>query len=358
MRVWIDLSNSPHPLLFAPIARGLEDAGASVRVTARDNAQTVELARERWADVEVIGGPSPGGRGAKGAVVLRRARALAAWARRERPDLALSHNSYAQIAAARLVGVPAITAMDYEHQPANHLAFRLASAVLLPAALADARLRPYGATPRKTRYYDGLKEEVYLADFQPDPGALGAAGVRREPDSILVVARTPPAGALYHRRDNPLFAAALRAVTGEPRSRCVVLARREEQRRAVAALGLPNLVLPERAVDARSLLYAADLVLGAGGTMTREAALLGVPTVSLFAGPTPAVDRWLESRGALRRATRPQDLPRPQVRPSEPRPLAELRVRGDRLVSRFVEAVFTVPSPERRRPDPGSESVG
>ena len=138
MRIWIDLSNSPHPLLFAPIARALEAAGAAVRVTARDNAQTVELARQRWCDVEVIGGPSPAGRGAKGASLGRRVRDLAAWARRERPDVALSHNSYAQLMAARLVGVKAVTAMDYEHQPANHLAFRLANSVLLSTGLYAA----------------------------------------------------------------------------------------------------------------------------------------------------------------------------------------------------------------------------
>ena len=81
----------------------------------------------------------------------------------------------------------------------------------------------------------------------------------------------------------------------EQGARCVVLARRPEQRRAIGALGLPNVVLPEHAIDSRSLMYAADLVIGAGGTMTREAALLGVPTVSVFAGRTPAVDRWLEA---------------------------------------------------------------
>src|SRR6266480_2382573 len=169
MRIWIDLSNSPHPLLFAPIARRLEALGCEVKVTARDNAQTVELARERWRDFEVIGGPSPAGRAAKAWSTLDRTRRLAAWARRERPDVALSHNSYGQITAARTLGIRTVTAMDYEHQPANHLAFRLAHTVLLPAALAGAGIERKGATPRKTRFYGGLKEEIYLGDFQPDP---------------------------------------------------------------------------------------------------------------------------------------------------------------------------------------------
>ena len=98
--------------------------------------------------------------------------------------------------------------------------------------------------------------------------------------------------------------------------------------------------MPERALDARSLLYAADLVIGAGGTMTREAALLGLPTVSLFAGPTPAVDRWLEARGALRRVSTPAELPYPEQRPLEPRPVEELRARSDQLVARFVDLVL------------------
>ena len=86
MKVWIDLSNSPHPLLFAPIVERLESLGHSVRITARDNAQTVELARQRWDDVEVIGGPSLGGPGREGGRDRSdRIRRLAAWARAERP---------------------------------------------------------------------------------------------------------------------------------------------------------------------------------------------------------------------------------------------------------------------------------
>jgi hypothetical protein len=161
VRIWIDLSNSPHPLLFEPVSRRLEQLGHEVLVTARDNAQTVELARERWDPVEVIGTSSPPGRGSKALPILDRIRRLASWARAERPDAALSHNSYAQIVAARILGIPAVTAMDYEHQPANHVAFRLAGTVLLPAALAESEvsLRKTGLTRRKTRLYDGLKEE-------------------------------------------------------------------------------------------------------------------------------------------------------------------------------------------------------
>ena len=340
MRIWIDLSNSPHPLLFAPVASRLEDLGHEVLVTARDNAQTADLALERWHQVEVIGGPSPGGRISKARLLLNRVRRLASWARAERPDAALSHNSYAQIVAARALGIRTVTAMDYEHQPANQIAFRLASTVLLPAALAAARLGRMGATERKRRFYDGLKEEVYLGDFSPDPEILAAVGVDRGPETVVVTARTPPSGALYHQSDNPLFAQALRVVCERRDALCVVLPRRPAQRQELIALGLPNLVLPEQTVDARSLMRASDLVIGAGGTMTREGALLGVPTVSVFAGSAPAVDRWLERRGMLRRIGKVEELPPVRRRETEPRDPGALRARSERLIGEFVTAVL------------------
>jgi predicted glycosyltransferase len=349
VKIWIDLSNSPHPLLFAPVARRFEDLGHEVLVTARDNAQTVELAQERWQDVTVIGGPSPEGRASKARLVADRIRRLASWARAQRPDAAFSHNSYAQIVAARALGIRTVTAMDYEHQPANHIAFRLAHTVLLPAVLARS-LGRMGARQRKSRIYDGLKEELYLGDFSPDPHILAAVGIERGPGTVVVVARTPPSGALYHRHDNPLFTKALRVVCRKPEARCVVLTRRPEQRHALIGLDLPNVLFPEGAVDARSLMYASDLMIGAGGTMTREAALLGVPTVSLFSGPTPAVDRWLEQRGKLRRARDVHDLPtvgRCQVAPHNPE---ELRARGERLIGEFVAAVVQPQAAARPAP--------
>ncbi len=336
MKVWIDLSNSPHALLFAPVARRLEDLGHEVVVTARDNAQTVELAREHWPGVEVVGGESPAGRAAKARTLAARVAALRSFARRERPDVALSHNSYAQIVAAKLAGVRAVTAMDYEFQPANHLAFRLADRILLPEALRSTNVKAQGARDRKARYYAGLKEEIYLGDFHPDDRVLDSLGTEDPRDRVLVVLRPPPSRAIYHRFDNPLFEEVLRTAGTDPDVLCVVLTRHREQREALAALDLPSVVAPAHAVDARSLMYAADLVVGAGGTMTREAALLGVPTVSVFAGTSPAVDELLIERGALRRLTSMEELPPLERRRAVPASLAELAKRRDELVEWLV----------------------
>jgi predicted glycosyltransferase len=339
LRIWIDLSNSPHPLLFAPVARRLETQGHAVLVTARDNAQTVELARQRWDHVEVIGDASPKSRLAKAGAMVHRVAELGRWAREAGPDVALSHNSYGQILAARALRIPAVTAMDYEHQPANHLAFRLARTVLLPAALQATAVRRQGAAARKTRFYPGLKEEIYLGDFAPDPELPRRLGIALEAGDTLVVARPEPGRAIYHRFDNPLFRDCLEAVVRDPSTHVVVLPRHPEQREELEQLRLPRCVIPNRALDSRSLLSRADLMIGAGGTMTREAALMGVPTLSLFAGRRPAVDRWLEERGFMRVVHSVDDLP--TVQPQAPADrLAALRERGDGLVDHFCAAVI------------------
>jgi hypothetical protein len=351
MRVWIDLANSPHPLLFEPVARLLEDLGHEVVVTARDNAQTVELAREVWPAVEVVGGASPRSRSGKVATLANRVLLLRRFASRERPDVALSHNSYAQVVAARTLGIPAVTAMDYEHQPANHVAFRFASLILLPVALRGCEVvAGQGASAAKTRYFAGLKEEFYLGEFTPDLCVLEGLGVQRSDETAIVVARTAPSRAAYHRFENALFGEVLELLEAEDGVDCIVLPRHLDERERLAAIGGGRLIVPEAAVDSRSLMAAADLVVGAGGTMTREAALLGVPTLTLFGGRPPAVDRWLEQHGLLRRLERAEDvLPVARRLGGEDGALARLRARGERLRAQLVDAVIETARAGQRR---------
>jgi uncharacterized protein len=342
MKIWVDLSNSPHALLFEPVVSALREQGHDVWLTARDNAQTAELARSRWPEVDVIGGESPRARAAKAAALAHRVAALRSWAMARRPDVAVSHNSYAQIVAAKAAGVRVATAMDYEHQPANQLAFRLADVVLLPDAMRNLAMTRQGATPAKTRYYPGLKEELYLGDFEPEPQIPDDFGWQSE---ILVVARTPPTRALYHGEQNPVFVEALLSLCRQPQVRVVVLARHAEQRSALAGLGLSNLAIPTTAVDSRALMHRADLVIGAGGTMTREAALLGVPTYSVFAGKPAAVDSWLEQRGMLRRMTSPEQFGTIERRSQPARTASELRRRSELLLPHFTAAATLAPPP-------------
>lgn len=296
MRVWIDLANSPHVPLLEPVVERLSADGHTVLLTARDHAQTVELARRRWPDVLVIGGRSPSGRAAKARVLARRVAALRSYARRQNPDVAFSHGSYAQIVAARLARLPAVTMMDYEHQPANHLSFRLAQRVIVPKVFPASSLRGFGAKSAKVVRYPGFKEELYLASFRPNPAVLEELGLDR--DRVVAVFRPPPEGALYHPGSNDRFDAVLHEALGRDDVESVLLPRTEEQARRYRGLST-RLRIPDHAIDGSSLLALADVAVGAGGTMNRESAVLGTPTYTVFAGELAAVDAELIRQGRL-----------------------------------------------------------
>jgi predicted glycosyltransferase len=231
--------------------------------------------------------------------------------------------------------------MDYEHQPANHVAFRLANRILLPESFPESLARRQGAHPQKVIRYSGLKEEIYTGDFEPNRQVLSAAGIEDAERRTLVIARAPPSGALYHRSENDLFFEVLRMLGSRRDVSCVVLTRRSDQRDAVRALGRPGLLVPHHAVDARSLVYFADLVVGAGGTMTREAAVLGIPTATVYEGRPAAIELELEQQGRIRRISQPEEIDAVMASERTPINLDELRRQGARLTNLFVEAVLS-----------------
>jgi len=300
MRIWIDLANSPHVPFFHALIPEFTLRGHQIEITARDFAQTVELATKAGMMPHVIGGHGGGTVRGKAGNLVGRAAALRKWARNRGIDRALSHNSYAQIAAAAALGIKSVTLMDYEHQPANHLAFRLASRVIVPRSFPAAELRKYGASTKKVKRYDGLKEDVYLADFKPDLSfeqTLQKLGIASE--DVLVVARPPAREALYHRFENELFDDLLTGLSARADVKVILLPRTEAQRADYESRKLPNMIIPREALDGANLIAAADLVISAGGTMNREAAVMGIPAASVYAGRWAAVDEQLVKDGRL-----------------------------------------------------------
>jgi uncharacterized protein len=310
MLIWVDLANSPHVPFFRALIPEMERRGHRVETTARDFAQTVEMALAAGLAPVVVGGHGGRGLAGKAGNLIGRAGALLRWARGRGFELAVSHNSYAHVAAARALRVRAVTLMDYEHQPANHLAFRLASRIIVPSAFPEEALSRYGARSAKVRRYHGTKEDVYLADFEADPRfqteTLSRLGVN--PEDVLVVVRPPALEALYHRFENELFDELLARLSARPGMKIILLARTQAQRRRYSASAGDNLILPPAALDGANLLASADLVVSAGGTMNREAAALGIPAATIYAGRPAALDEELIREGRLRRIRTREDL--------------------------------------------------
>ncbi len=336
MRVWIDLTNSPHVLVMRPVIERLQAQGHEVEVTARDFAQTLQLLQRFEIQHTAIGRHRGGSLWGKAAGIASRSAALTRWARLRRPfDVALGHGSNDVSVAAALLRIPSSTMFDYEWAAIqHHLNCRLAQAVVVPDAIPASRLRRYGARG-KLRPYPGLKEEYYLADFEPDESVLDTLGLDR--DRPILTVRTPPEVALYHRFENDLFSNVLERLRNaalEQGAQPVLLPRTPEQRLQLQAE--PCFTVPREAIDAQSLIAFSDLVISGGGTMNREAVAMGVPVCSTFGGRLGALDERLISEGRLRllNAAAEVDLRFPAERHADgmskaDRPRAAVRVRRD-----------------------------
>jgi predicted glycosyltransferase len=286
--VWIDLTNSPHVLFFRPILRRLDEAGVQSIVTARDFAQTLGLLEMFGIEHTVIGRHGGASVRGKSLGLARRSTALTWFGRGRGITPAFSHGSNDLAIAARLLRLHSTVLHDYEGAAGMHrINFRLASKVMTPDVIPFEALAPYGLTAARYRPYHGLKEQVALADFSPDLGVLDELGL--DPERVLVVLRPPATMSLYHRGiANTVFDDVLaKLLDGE--AQVVLLPRTPEQ--ATGFADAPGVTIPDRPVDGPSLVWAADAVISAGGTMNREAAILGVPTWTTFAGSLGAVDR-------------------------------------------------------------------
>jgi predicted glycosyltransferase len=341
VRVWIDLTNSPHVLVMRPVFERLRAAGHDVRVTARDFAQTVELCERLAIPCTAIGRHRGERLAAKGLGLASRSAALVRWARADARaaggrgfDIALGHGSNDVSVAAAILRIPSATMFDYEWATVQHnVNCRLARAVVVPEAIPPRRLDRYGAG-RKLRRYEGLKEEYYLADFEPDPTVLEDLAL--DSSRPVVVVRTPPEVSLYHRFANDLFARVLerlRAAAQQQGLQAVVLPRVAAQREEL--LRTPGFVVPEHAIDAQSLVAFADLVISAGGTMNREAVALGTPVYTTFEGRMGAVDERLISEGRLLKLSSAEELElrRREDSASQPRIRRDPAVLVDLLLS-------------------------
>jgi predicted glycosyltransferase len=316
LRVWVDCTAAAHPLVLRPVVELLRERGHEVSITARSYGQTEGLLDLLGLEYESFGSHGGASTLAKGRAVAGRSLALARWARPRRFDLAIAHGSVDVAVVGTLLRIPQAQMQDYEYAGLQRkLAWRAARRVIVPDAIPVDRLRAAGAREDKLVRYPGLKEDYYLAGFEPDPAVLaeldldrlGVRPDRAADEAILAIVRPPPETSAYHA-ENPLYDRLLDRLCADPRVATVLIPRTEGQRASALARAEPSLVVPERAVDAQSLIAYSDLVVSAGGTMNREAVALGVPVWTIFSGRMGAVDEELIAAGRLRELADPEAL--------------------------------------------------
>lgn len=306
-KIWIDIDNSPHVPFFIPIISELRRRGHQVLLTARDSYQVCELLQFHHLECKVVGMHWGKNRFLKTLGTLGRAARLVPLAFKEKPDLAVSLVSRAQLLACRALGIPMVVTFDYEF--VVKMQFLQPDWILVPEVMPSSAV---GIAKKAIFRYPGLKEDVYVPSFKPVDSLKKQLGVSET--ALLVTVRPPATEAHYHNPESDqLMIAALNFLTNQPEVRVVLLPRNERQSAALQkewadGIAKGTIVIPTHVVDGLNLIWNSDLVISGGGTMNREAAALGVPVYSIFRGKIGAVDRYLARDGRLVLLERVEDI--------------------------------------------------
>ncbi len=297
-RLWIDLDNSPHVPFFRPIIRELKNRGYDVMITARDCSQVCGLADLFCIEYKKIGRHYGKHRFFKVLGTIGRGFRLALVALKEKPTLALSHGSRAQLLSALFLRIPSVVMMDYEH--VKGLLNIRPDYVFIPEVIPDS---VFNLNSTRIFKYPGIKEDVYVNEFMPDSSVIRGLGI--DEDEILITVRPPATEAHYHNPESEaLFEAAIEFICQVPETRIVMLPRNNKQASSIRKswrhlCESRKIVIPDQVVNGLDLIWYSDLVISGGGTMNRESAALGVPVYSIFRGTIGEVDRYLAENGRL-----------------------------------------------------------
>lgn len=297
MKIWIDLDHTPHVPLFRPIVEEIHRRGIETLVTARDFAQTVALLK-MW-NIQHVAIGHHGGSSKVGKVLnlLQRSSQLIAHVWNKKIDLAVSHGSRSQIVAARMLGIPSVAMDDYEYSEA-WIENNLATWILMPKYIPEQRLQTLGFCMRKLRRYPGYKEELYLPYFKPDPGFRDLIGVPA--DKILVTIRPSAMYANYHDPlSEQILLRVIKKALETPNSWPLIVSRIAKDKSFICERFGDQVHFLEKVVDGVQLIWNSDVFISGGGTMNREAGLLGVPVYSIFTGRKPYLDEYLAEQGKL-----------------------------------------------------------
>ncbi|HJX30957.1 MAG TPA: DUF354 domain-containing protein [Thermodesulfobacteriota bacterium] len=295
--IWIDLDNSPHVPLFRPVIEELNKRGIKTIVTARDYAQTIKLL-ELWnIEHEPIGKHGGKRKVDKILNLFHRAGQLIRFIHNKNVGLALSHGSRTQLLAARILGMRSILMLDYEYTE-RFLFNLLATKLLIPSYIPDARLQENNFSLHKVIRYNGFKEQLYLRSFVPDCTLRNQLAIEEE--KILVTLRPSAMLGNYHNiLSEKIILKLLENLVDNPNVYILVVYRTKEDKELINSSFPKKVRFLERAVDGLQLIWNSDVFISGGGTMNREAALLGVPTYSVFSGKKPYLDEYLAQQGKL-----------------------------------------------------------
>jgi predicted glycosyltransferase len=305
---WFDLDNSPHVLIFRPIFNELKNREIEYLITARDFAQTKKLL-ELWDIKHTLIGKHGGKNKIRKVLNLfHRSLEVKRFIKGKNIKTAISHGSRTQISAAKYLGLKTLVMLDYEYTE-NRIFNYLSDYILFPAIIPDSRLKKAGFNLKKIIRYNGIKEEIYLQYFNPDPEFRKKIGVKD--DEILITIRPPALSSNYHNEKSEQFLIeSIKHFTTFENVQILITSRTSSDKNHILKNVPENKKFRflDKPVDGLQLLYSSDITVSGGGTMNRESALLGTDTYSIFTGKKPFIDEYLFEKKMLNFIDKVEDI--------------------------------------------------
>ena len=292
MKIWIDLTNSPHVNFFEDLIRELQN-DHEVLLTCRPLANTIELLEMMNFSHHIVGrhyGQNPI---KKVFGFFLRIFQLLFFLKNMHVDVAISHSSFYSPVVSRLLGVRSIYLNDNEHAQGNKISFLFADKIMVPEFLDIEKVKKQWAKEAKIVQYPGVKEGVYLWAYK----LANDSGVKIRGDGITIFIRPEPWTAQYYKGQRNFMDEML--INLKDKYNIVILPRGETQKTYYNQLKFTGISVPEESISLSEIMDRCNLFIGAGGTMTREAAVLGIPTISIYQDELLDVDQYLIDKGFM-----------------------------------------------------------
>ena len=294
MKIWFDISNSPHVNMFYYLIKELEKDGHTIIITSRPLANTVELLNQRGLKHTIIGEHYGKNFYKKIFGYPIRVMQLRRFLKKNIPDLAVSQSSFHSPVAAKLIGVPSIYTNDNEHAMGNIPAFMFATKILIPENLPIENITRKGISQDKIKQYPGVKEGIYLWKIGQK---INIARESSLDGLVRIYIRPEPLTAQYYKAKENFLDDMICEL--QEKYHITILARDKTQLAHYKQKKFKKIQVPVKPLKFDEIASNCSLFIGAGGSMTRELAILGIPTISVYQDELLAVDKYLISQGIL-----------------------------------------------------------
>jgi uncharacterized protein len=288
MRIWFDISNSPHVNMFYGLIKELEKDGHEIVITSRPLANTIALLDQKGLKHTTVGEHYGKDFFKKVFGYPIRVMQLRKFLKDKNIDVAISQSSFHSPVVARLIGVPSIYTNDNEHAMGNKPAFICANTILIPENLAVDKVATTGISAKKVVQYPGVKEGIYLwskGEAIQEKRKLNNSG------EVKIYIRPEPQTAQYYKGKENFLDDTILAL--QDKYSIIVLPRDTNQHNHYKQEKFSKTQVPDKPLSFDAIAADCTLFIGAGGSMTREMAILGIPTISVYQDDLLDVDQFL-----------------------------------------------------------------